>query len=122
MTVLMYVTLLTTLFRLHCQRTEQSTAFFVQEAEARMKVLIAVSQGPVCGNQDNSAAVVMRSVMFACLRDGFFANSEAGDAQYAYKLHSAVLAKVGAHARDTMDQLGHAGQDISDLLNSYECR
>lgn len=86
-----------------------------------MKILIAVSQGPACGNQDNSAAVVMRSIMFACLRDGFIASSDAGDARYAYKLHSTVLARVAAHARDTMDQLGFAGQDLGDLLQS-ECR
>ena len=84
-----------------------------------MKVLIAVSQGPACGNQDNSAAVVMRSIMFACLRDGFFANN---DARFAYKLHTALVARVGAHARDTMDQLGFAGQDIGDLLEWPEFR
>lgn len=96
----------------------------LQVFEARMKIQYAVAQGPACVNQNNSAAVVMRSIMFACLRDGFFLIGDApiGNNRYAYKLHSAVVAKVGEHARETMDSLGYAGQEISDLLQSYEFR
>lgn len=100
----------------------------LQEEEARIALQHAIATGPICGRQE-AAAIVGRSITWACLANGFFANSTgvvgdalAGNKQHAYKLHSTVVAKIGEHARGTMDEYGFKGRDISELLESVEFR
>lgn len=91
----------------------------LQAAEARLKLQMAIATGPACGGQE-AAAIVRRSISFACIRNGFDANTQAGDRHYAYKLHCALVAQVGEHAREPMDSFGFAGQSLDELLELVE--
>lgn len=89
-----------------------------------MKLLVAISGGPGCHNQDDAVHHIRRAINFACLRAGFREADEATarSGQYAYKLHTTWLDDVGKSARENMDLYGYAGQHIRDLVQSSEFR
>ncbi|KAL3157622.1 hypothetical protein ABBQ32_012070 [Trebouxia sp. C0010 RCD-2024] len=80
--------------------------------DARMKLVMAVAQGPACEGQ-GGASVVRRAINYACLAKGFMgASPEDATPQhgpYLYKLQSVPVSLVGEHTRGIMDSFGYGG-------------
>ena len=86
-------------------------------ADAKFCIQKAVAAGKACGGEERFA-VARRNITWACLTEGFCANGKAaaGERQFAYKLHNAEVAKVGKHARESMEFAGFGDEDMTRLL------
>ena len=97
----------------------------LQADDARMKLVMAVAQGPACEGQ-GGAAVVRRAINYACLAKGFSAASPEDTTPqhgpYLYKLQSVPVSLVGEHARGVMDSYGYAGVHLNAMLASEDYR
>lgn len=97
----------------------------LQEDDARMKLVMAVAQGPACEGQ-GGASVVRRAINYACLAKGFSAASPEDTTPqhgpYLYKLQSVPVSLVGEHTRGIMDNFGYGGVHLNAMLASEDYR
>ena len=97
----------------------------VQVNDARMKLVMAVAQGPACEGQGGSA-VVRRAINYACLAKGFSAAAPEDNTSqrgpYLYKLTSVPITLVAEHVRGIMDSFGYTGVHMNTLLAAEEYR
>lgn len=85
--------------------------------DAKFCIQKAVAAGKACAGKGRFA-IARRNFTWACLTEGFCANGKAaaGERQLAYKLHNAEIAKVGKHARESMESAGFGDEDMTHLL------
>lgn len=97
----------------------------LQVNDARMKLVMAVAQGPACEGQ-GGASVVRRAINYACLAKGFMgASPEDATPQhgpYLYKLQSVPVSLVGEHTRGIMDSFGYGGVQLNAMLATEDYR
>ena len=97
----------------------------LQVHDARMKLVMAVAQGPACEGQ-GGAAVVRRAINYACLAKGFSAalpeDTTPHHGSPLYKLQSVPVSLVGEHARGIMDSFGYGGVHLNAMLATEDYR